>query len=154
MTHWKRPWCWERLKMGGKGDDRGGDGWMASPTQWTWVWVSSGSWWWTGKPGCCSPWGCKEPDVSEWLNWTELGPTSYFMSHLHLVSSSYGMIFSYRMSPNNNFLKFSQQQLMLKFINKMCNCEWRREVLLFCYHALQFNFGACNLTNLTGNSTV
>ena len=46
LTHWKRPWCWERLKAGGwEGDDRGGDGWMASPTQWTWVWVSSGSWW-------------------------------------------------------------------------------------------------------------
>ena len=48
-THLKRPWCWERLKAG-EGDDRGWDGWMASPTQWTWVWVNSGSWWWTGKP--------------------------------------------------------------------------------------------------------
>ena len=44
-------WCWERLKAGGEGDDRGWDGWMASLTQWTWVWASSGSWWWTGKPG-------------------------------------------------------------------------------------------------------
>ena len=50
LTHWKRPWCWERLKAG-EGDDRGWDGWMASLTQWTWVWVSSGSWWWTGKTG-------------------------------------------------------------------------------------------------------
>ena len=50
LTHWKRPWCWERLRAGGEGDDTGWDGWMASPTQWTWVWVSSGSWWWTGKP--------------------------------------------------------------------------------------------------------
>ena len=49
--NWKRPWCWERLKTGGQGDDRGWDGWMASPIQWTWVWVSSGSWWWTGRPG-------------------------------------------------------------------------------------------------------
>ena len=49
LTHWKRPWCWERLKAGGEGDDRW-DGWMASPTRWTWVWASSGSWWWTGKP--------------------------------------------------------------------------------------------------------
>ena len=49
--HWKRPWYWERLKAEGEGDDRGWDGWMASLTQWTWVWVSSGSWWWTGKPG-------------------------------------------------------------------------------------------------------
>ena len=51
LTHLKRPWCWERLKVGGEGDDRGWDRWMASPTQWTWVWVDSGSWWWTGRPG-------------------------------------------------------------------------------------------------------
>ena len=51
LTHLKRPWCWERLRAGGEGDDRGWDGWMASPTQWTWVWVDSGSWWWTGRPG-------------------------------------------------------------------------------------------------------
>ena len=51
LTHLKRPWCWERLKAGGEGDARGWDGWMASPTSWTWVWVSSGVWWWTGKPG-------------------------------------------------------------------------------------------------------
>ena len=51
LTHWKSPWCWEKLKMGGEGDDRGWDGYMASLTWWTWVWESSGSWWWTGKPG-------------------------------------------------------------------------------------------------------
>ena len=51
LTHWKRLWCWERLKAGGEGDDRGWDGWMASLTWWTWVWASSGSWWWRGKPG-------------------------------------------------------------------------------------------------------
>ena len=50
LSHLKRPWCWERLKVGGKGDDRGWDGWMASPIWWTWVWVNSGSWWWTGRP--------------------------------------------------------------------------------------------------------
>ena len=42
LTLWKRPWCLERLKAGGEGDDRGWDGWMASPTLWTWVWVTSG----------------------------------------------------------------------------------------------------------------
>ena len=51
LTHWKRPWCWERWKVGGEGDDRGWDSWMASPTQWTCVWVDSRNWWWTGKPG-------------------------------------------------------------------------------------------------------
>ena len=48
---WKRPWCWERLKAGGEGDDRGWDGWMVSLTQWTWVCASSESWWWIGKAG-------------------------------------------------------------------------------------------------------
>ena len=51
LTHWKRPWCWERLKAGGKGDDRAWDGWMASLTWWTWVWGNSGLWWRTGGPG-------------------------------------------------------------------------------------------------------
>ena len=50
LTHWKRPWFWERLRAGVEGDDRGWDGWMASLSQWTWVWVNSGSWWWTGRP--------------------------------------------------------------------------------------------------------
>ena len=51
LTHWKRLWCWDGLGAGGEGDDRGWDGWMASPTWWTWVWVNSGSWWGTGRPG-------------------------------------------------------------------------------------------------------
>ena len=71
----KKPWCWERLKVGGEGDKRGWDGWMASLTQWTWVWAIYGSWWWTGKPGVLQPWGLKELDTTEWLNWTELNWT-------------------------------------------------------------------------------
>ena len=51
LTHLKGLWCWERLRAGGERDDRGWGGWMASPTQWTWIWVNSGSWWWTGRPG-------------------------------------------------------------------------------------------------------
>ena len=50
-THWKRPWCWERLRAGGEGDNRGRDGWITSPTQWTWVWANYGRWWRTGKAG-------------------------------------------------------------------------------------------------------
>ena len=72
LTHLKRPWCWERLKAGGEGDDRGWNGWMASPTQWTWVWVNSGSWWWTGRLGMLPSLGRKVSDTTEWLNWTEL----------------------------------------------------------------------------------
>ena len=55
-----------------EGDGRRWDGLLASLTQWTWVWVNSGSWWWTGKPDVHSPWGCKESDVIEWLNWIQL----------------------------------------------------------------------------------
>ena len=69
--YWKRPWCWNRLKAGEEGHDRGWDGWMASPTQWTWVWVISGSWWWTGKPGVLQSIGSQEPDTTEQLNWTD-----------------------------------------------------------------------------------
>ena len=65
LTHWKRPWCWERLKAGGEGNNRGWDGWMSSPTWWTWVWAS-----WRVDDGqgglmCCSPWDRKEGDMTE-----------------------------------------------------------------------------------------
>ena len=70
LTHLKRLCCWERLKAGREGDNRGWDGWMASPIQWTWVWVNSGSWWWTGGLVCCGPWGRKGSDMTDWL--TEL----------------------------------------------------------------------------------
>ena len=76
LTHWKRPWCWEELGAGGEGDDRGWDGWMASPTQWTWVWVNSGSWWWTGRPGVLQFMGSQRVrhDWVTELNWTEYSP--------------------------------------------------------------------------------
>ena len=73
LTHWKRPWCWERLKVGGEGDGRGWDGWMASLTWWACVWVSSRSWWWTRKPGMLQSKGLQRVGHN-WeteLNWTE-----------------------------------------------------------------------------------
>ena len=73
LTHWKRPWCWERLKTGGEGDDRGWDGWMASPTQWTWVWADSRRWWRTGKSGVlhAAHWVTKSPtQMSDWTTTT------------------------------------------------------------------------------------
>ena len=72
LTHWKRPWCWERLKAGGEGDDRGWDGWMASLTQWTWAWASSRRWWWTGRPGVLQSLGLQRvgQDWATELNWT------------------------------------------------------------------------------------
>ena len=72
LTHLKRPWCWEGLGAGGEGDDRGWDGWMASPTPWTWVWVNSGSLWWTGRPGVLWFMGSQRVYTTEQLNWTEL----------------------------------------------------------------------------------
>ena len=71
LTHWKIPWCWERLKAGGEGDNWGWDGWMAFPTQWTWVRASSGSWWWTRKLGVLQSMGSQRVGhdwVTE-LNW-------------------------------------------------------------------------------------
>ena len=72
-THWKRPWCWERLRAGREGGDRGWNGWMASMTQWTWVWVNSGSWWWTGKSGVLQSMGSQRVgyDWATELNWTD-----------------------------------------------------------------------------------
>ena len=69
----KRPWCCKRLKAGGEGDDRGWDGWMASPTQWTWVWAGSRSWWWTGKPAALQSMGSQRVrhDWVTEMNWTE-----------------------------------------------------------------------------------
>ena len=74
---------WESLRAGGVGDDRGWDGWLASPTQWTWVWVNSGGGEGQGGQACCGSWGCKESDMTEWLNWTES-----FSTALHLVFPS------------------------------------------------------------------
>ena len=74
LTHLKSPWCWERLKEGGEGDEGGWDGWMASPTRWTWVWASSGSWWWTGRPGVLQSMGSQRvrqdwaTELIDWLN--------------------------------------------------------------------------------------
>ena len=71
LTHGKRPWWWERLKARGEGDDRGWDGWMESLTQWTWVWASSESWWWTGKPGVLQSMGSQsQTRLSYWSTTT------------------------------------------------------------------------------------
>ena len=71
LTHWKRLWRWEGFRAGREGDDRGWDDWMASPIRWTWVWVNSGSWWWTGRPGMLRFMGSQRVG-HDWANWTEL----------------------------------------------------------------------------------
>ena len=88
LTHLKRSWCWGRLKSGGEGDNRGWDGWMASPTQRTWVWASFGSWWWTGKPGVLQSMGSQRVrhDWTTKLNWTDY--SSVFMYYIFFINSS------------------------------------------------------------------
>ena len=96
LTHWRRLWCWEGLGAGGEGDDRGWEGddrvRMASLTRWTWVWVNSGSWWWTGRPGVLRFMGSRRVghDWATELNWTELKTVSItasqFKASIELVS--------------------------------------------------------------------
>ena len=129
LTHWKRPWCWQRLKIGREGDDRGWDGWMVSLTQWTWVGASSGSWWWTGKPGVLQSMGSQRVwDTTEWLNL--LKP---FPSHESLPPPSLALISSlvpclilwgtsqrptgaWQMMANRNSQKAFLQWILLDFI--------------------------------------
>ena len=87
--HWKRLWCWEGLGAGGEGDDRGWDGWMASLTQWTWVWVKSGSWWWTRRPGVLQFMGLQRI----WHDWaTELNWMSSTVLIIKLKVAIYSLI--------------------------------------------------------------
>ena len=72
LTHWILLWCWEGLGAGGEEDNRGWDGWMASPTQWTWFGWTLGVGDGHGGLAYCGSWGCKESDTTEQLNWTEL----------------------------------------------------------------------------------
>ena len=71
LTHWKRPWCWERLKAGGEGDDRGWDGWIESLAWWTWIWASSRSWW-TGRPDVLQSLGLQSQTwMNNWTDWRD-----------------------------------------------------------------------------------
>ena len=102
LTHWKRPWWWEGLGAGGEGDDRGWDVWMASSTRWAWVWVNSGSCWWTGRPGVL--WFMRSQRVGhDWateLNWTELCAVTLLNS---FTASNHLLIYD---SFIQNFLNF------------------------------------------------
>ena len=82
LTHYKRPWWWERLRAG-EGDGRGWDGWMASLTRWTWVWVDSGGWWWTGRPGVLWLMGSQRVghDWATELNWDHEEANKPTISH-------------------------------------------------------------------------
>ena len=87
LTHWKSLWCWEGLGAGGEGDDRWWDGWMASLTQWMWVWVDSGSWWWTGRPGMLRFMGSQS--LTRLSDWTELNTLCKNVLKLQNIKSTY-----------------------------------------------------------------
>ena len=94
----QRPWCWERLKAGGEEDNRGWNGWIASPTLWTWRWVNSGSWWWTGKPGKLQSMGSQSQTLLSELNWTE----SELISLMYSLNKSISLNLSSSCSILNN----------------------------------------------------
>ena len=103
LTHWKRLWCWEGLGAGRKGDDRGWDGWMASLTRWTWVWVNSGSWWWTGRPGVLKFMGSQRVG-HDWATELNCGSSNW----------SKGFLYQYRQHQHHEYRNFqtapSQQE--------------------------------------------
>ena len=123
LTHLKRAWCWERLKAGGEGDDREWDGWMASPTQWTWVWVNSRSWWWTGKPGVLQSLGSQRVGHN-WateLNWTELMCVNLKLHILDLLEAEWReqkvhplSLYMQWVKKKGNYRKFTIRFQMLK----------------------------------------
>ena len=97
LTHWKRPWCWERLKVG-EGDDRGWDGWMASLTQWTWVQAALGVGDGQGSLACYSPRGCKESGTTEQLNWTD------WYLRMECILKFIASLKCYKSGDNNDFI--------------------------------------------------
>ena len=78
QTHWKRPWCWERLRAGEEGGNRGWDGWMVSLTQWTWIWADSGKWWRIGKSGVLQSMGSQRVRHDLATEQQQLGIWSYW----------------------------------------------------------------------------
>ena len=102
--HLKRPWCWERSRAGGEEDEKGWDDWMASLTQSMWVWVNSGSWWWTGRPGMLRFMGSQRVGhdwVTE-LNWMFSSAiflvleSRYYLFHKNELESIFLLYFSGR----------------------------------------------------------
>ena len=142
LTHWKRPWCWERLKAGQEGDDRGWDGWMTSLTQWPWILASFGSWWWTGKPGVLQSMGWQRVRhgwvtelnwYSLWicLNWPSLFRESCFLS-IVINSGNPGLI---HFAPPQTSVRFSGNSMtfVLSFLLVASFCSvwiWNGVIVL------------------------
>ena len=115
LTHWKRPWCWEKLGAGGEGDDRTWDGWMASPTRCTWETPGVGD----GQGGlvCCDSWGHKQSDMTERLNWTEcVLHLSYSVLQLSVSRSSFSLL---KFSPCSSILFPSSVSILNIALNSL-----------------------------------
>ena len=109
----EKTWYWERWQAGGEGDDRGWDGWMASSTQWTWVWANSRSRWWTGRPGVLQSMGSQRVGhawVTE-LNWTELK----WLTITHRMGTN---------SFKSSLLSLSKISLSLSYIQTSCITDY------------------------------
>ena len=121
VTHWKKLWWWEGLEAGGEGDDRGWAGWMASPTRWMWVWVNSGSWWWTGRPGMLWFMGLQRVG-HERLNWTELRWTELCDAREMLTNALVVIVLCYISIQNQRFVYTKLIQWYLSIISQI----WKR----------------------------
>ena len=111
LTHWERSWCWERLKAIGEGGSRGWDGWMASWTQQTWVWINSGTWRWTGRPGVPQSMGSQRVrhDWVTELNWSSIFVQDWKASlknWIYLKISQKLLLGNHISSTNNHIFKY------------------------------------------------
>ena len=108
----RRTWCWERLKAGGEGDNRGWDGWMASPTQWTWVWVNSRSWWWTGRPSVPQSMGSQKVG-HDWVTELNIYTSFYQVLRFKITAKNsqwtfWGVVIITRKDGNNMNTQYTQ----------------------------------------------
>ena len=122
LIRWKRPWCWEGLGARGEGNDRGWDGWMASSTQWTWVWVNSGSWWRTREAWCAVIHGVVRSRtwLSDWIDWLT-------------VSYSYCTQFSFiwtRSTEDVSIKESKKMSMLVAFFTIYSSETWSPEMFL------------------------
>ena len=132
LTHWKRPWCSEGLGAGGEGDNRGWDGWMASLTWWTWIWVNSGSWWWTGRPGVLQFMGSQRvgQDWMTELNWNIIIVIIFTTSVIHC---------HFRLLHSNQIFAVVERSGRMVSRRRRVNClknwneDWEKSEYLMCH---------------------